>query len=279
MPNPRTKEFPLKHRFGCHFSFKEEDTGGVENRTIIPLYFADQAKTDVIADDIQVHPANDAYEGTVISSACFMNSRVNMVKISEYCMIPPAHDVPDMLYQKAVIAFGLGDSDVEDPAGVTLMSKIQFEKTANALLPLFNTAKLANANLMSTDLTNLTSTQLMEEVTMDPDQLRSEMSSGTLYKKLQAMITGPFTSRVHKDYPYWREQWYKTPPRCRRMLAFTGCYLYVGIQSVVAAGAAATATDLIFPHFDSETTVDENSLSCHFLIEFNEYNDSFDQSP
>ncbi len=156
MPNPRTKEFPLRHSFGVHFQLLEEDTGGVDFATYVPLFFADQAKAEADAQVIQVNPQNDTFEGVTGSPACFMNSRVNKIKITEYCMIPAAYDVPDMMYYKAIVSWGLGDYQIKDPQGVTLLTDLGFVQAADTIHPNWTGTDLDIGTILHADVDGLT---------------------------------------------------------------------------------------------------------------------------
>ncbi len=238
---------------------------------------ADHARTEAIAQAVQTNPVNDSYEGIVNMPNCYMNSRVNKIKITEYCMIPPSYDVPDGIYAKAIYAWGLGDHAVADPQGNTLISKLKFTKAADTLHPTWEGTKLPQANLLHADVDGLTSTQLLEPVDEEPKNLYTDRY-GSLGPKVRSILTGPFWNRVHKDYPYFSDRWYTVPGRTKRMNAFTGCFLYVGVATGIAAGATTAASTEIVPHFVGDTTIDETYLNFHYVFEFNEFNDSFDQS-
>lgn len=279
MPNPRLKQFPLRHRFGYHFTLQEHESAATHFATYLPLIVADQGKTDVVAELVQVHPANDAFEDIVTGTNCHMNSRVNNIKISEYCMIPKEIDEPDCLYWKAIVNFGLGDVDVVAADGTTLLSKLLLTKGADKLMPTYTAgADLENSNLWPSDIDTLDTSQLGEGVSLTPTVLRDHLG-GELGPKVRAQVNGPYINRVHKDFPYFKEAWYKVPGRVRRMNAFTGCYLYVGLNTSIASGASQVLSDKLVPHFDDRLTVEEESLDFHYLIEYNEYHDAFDQSP
>ncbi len=276
MPNPRTKEFPLRHKFSISFSLQEFEASPVHAQTIIPLFMADQAKTESIAQDLQTNPQNDAFEDVVNTPACFMSSRINMIKISEYVMIPTVADVPDMLYEKAVITFGLGDADITAPDGTTLRNRMGFTKAADTLHPTYSTTKCDNGGFMHADVDGLTSTQVLEGVAITAATYKSRQH-GILGAKIRKMMIGPFQNRVHKDYPYWNARWYRVPGATKRMNAFTGCFLFVGVNPAIDDTPSAQQ-DHLSAHFQSDLTIEEESLNCHYLIEFNEFNDSFDQS-
>ncbi len=279
MPNPRTKEFGLRHRVGFHFAIQEFEASHIHHATMLPLFVADQAKTEALAQAVQVHPANDTFENVVNTPMCFMNSRVNRVRVSEYVMVSPAIDVPDNLYQKAIFSWGLGDSDVVAADGTTLVATLKFTKGADHLLPTYVAgADLEHANLVHADIDTLDTSQTLEGIDLTPSEIY-DAKHGELGPKIRAMVDGPFINRVHKDFPAWRDKWYRVPGRVKRMNAFTGCYLYVGMNPSIPDGAANTGVDRIIPHFDDDLTIEEESLQCHFLIEFIEYNDSFDQNP
>lgn len=279
MPNPQLKPFPLRHKFGYHFSLQEFEASHIHLATILPLIVADQGRPDTVAEAVQVHPANDSFEGTVQTPACHMNARINNIKISEYCSIPKEIDEPDALYQKAIMSFGLGDVDVVAADGTTLVAKLKMTKGADNMMPTYTAgADLEHANLVHTDIDTLDTTQTIEGVQLQPSDL-TNFKIGELGPKVSAIVQGPFINRVHRDFPYWREAWYKVPGRVRRMNAFSGCYLYVGMNVSIADGVAATSADSMIAHFDDRLTIEEESLDFHYLIEYNEYHDFFDQSP
>lgn len=273
------KEHAQRHKFGAHFTLQEFETTHLHDATVIPLVVADQGRGEAAAELIQVNPQNDTFEDTVATPACHMNSRVNKVKISEYYSIPADIDEPDMMYAKAIIALGLGDSDVVSVDGTTLISKLKMTKGADNVMPEYVAASdLENANLAPADVDTLDTTQSWEAVSLNAKQLLNHRY-GELGAKVRSMVAGPKWSRVHKDYPYYMSRWYDMPPQCRRMNAFSGCYLWIGLNESLVSGAAAAASDFFTTHFDDRLTIDEESLDCHLLIEFNEYNDAFDQSP
>ncbi len=279
MPNPRTREYPLQHRFGYHFNLQEFESAHTHMSTQLPLIFADQAKTEALADAVQVHPMNDSYEDVVQDPACFMNSRVNNIKITEYCSIPKEIDEPDSMYWKAIFSFGIGDSDVVAADGTTLLSKLLFTKTADAILPTYTAgADLEHASLMATSVTTLDTTQSIEGVGSQPASIITH-KRGELGAKVKAMVDGPFANRVHKDYPYYRSRWYKTPSRTRRMNAFCGCFLYVSVSNSFPDATTNAASGSFGIHFDDRLTIEEESMDFHYVMEYNEYNDNFDQSP
>ncbi len=273
------KEHPLRHSTGYHFNLQEFESSHIHFATHIPLIVADQGRSESDAEAIQVNPANDAYEDIVNTPACFMNSRVNKIKISEYYMIPKDIDEPDMMYQKAVITFGLGDADIVAADGTTLVSILKFTKGADNLMPTYTAgADLEHANLMPADIDTLDTTQSLEGVALAPDTLRTSRN-GELGAKISSMVMGPRLNRVHKDFPYYSSRWFDVPPATRRMNAFCGCYLWVAVNPSLVDAATAAASDHFTPHFDDRLTIEEESLDCHILVEFNEYNDAFDQSP
>ncbi len=276
MPNPRTKEFPLRHKFAMDFTLQEFETSAADFATMIPLFVADQAKTEALAQAVQTNRANDAYEGIVNTPHCFMNSRVNKIKITEYVSIPPSVDLPDAIYSKAVISWGLGDSDIKDPQGNTLLGKLKFTKAADSIHPTYNGTDLLDGGFFNADVDGLTTNGHIEQIALSPSTLRDQRES-SLGPKIRKMVIGPMMSRVHKDFPYFRERWYDVPGSVKRMNSFTGCFLYVGMNTVKSAAASAIEVQFS-PHFDAELTIDEDSLSFHYLIEYNEYHDSFDYS-
>ncbi len=242
------------------------------------MIVADQGRSESDAQLIQVNPNNDTFEDIVNTPACFMNSRVNKVKVSEYYTIPKEIDEPDLVYFKAVMTWGLGDADVVAPDGTTLLSLLQMTKGADNLMPNYIAgADLEHASLAHADVDTLDTTQSWEGVLLS-EQTLSTLRRGELGPKIKSMVAGPIASRVHKDYPYMRSRWYNTPPNVRRMNAFCGCYLWVAVMESIpdALGASSTA---FATHFDDRLTIEEESMDCHILIEFNEYNDSFDQNP
>ncbi len=277
MPNPMTKQFGLKHRFAYDFSLIPESAADLY-ATTIPLFFADSAKNEAAAQAVQVNRANDAYEGVVTTPACYMNSRVNNVKITEYINVPAAYDSPDSLFFKAVFSFNFSDVDIKDPAGSTLIGKIFFEKAADTLHPAWDAGavKITNGSFVHTDVDGLTSTQELEEVPVRPYTLRQERE-GTLGPAVRKVMIGPILNRVHKDFPYFRERWYPVPGNVKRMNSFAGCFLYYGVNDVKTAVATAEEP-WMGSAFDSELTIEEPSVHIHGAVEFNEYHDSFDQS-
>jgi hypothetical protein len=210
LPNPPTKEFPLRHKFAYDFTLKEYQTTPDDYATILPLWFADQSKTEALAQDVQVNRSNDNYEGIVKTPAVYMNSRVNMIKITEYVTVPPELDVPDMLYHKSLITIGMGDADVQDPQGNTLLSKLKFSKAADTIHPTWSGNKLEHGGYAHADVDGLTSTQQLETVVLAPETLINE-KDGSLGPKIRKMVAGPFLNRVHKDFPYYDDRWYNTP--------------------------------------------------------------------
>ncbi len=269
------KEFALRHRFAYDFSLKAE-TSAANHSTYLPLNFADQAKTESIAQAVQVNRQNDSYEGIVSTPACFMNSRVNNVKITEYTRVIAASDIPDIMISKALVTFGMSDHQIIDPAGNTILSALGFEKAADTLNPSYNATKLAQAGFCHADQDGLTTTQVLEGVTLRPQTLM-DTRDGSLGPKIRKMMIGPTYNRLTKDFPWFNSDWYKLPSSGKRMLAFTGCFLYLGMETPKDETPSAQESNFA-DHFASETTVDENLTSSHFLIEYNEYNDSFDQS-
>ncbi len=276
MPNPRTKEFPLRHRFAISFTLQEFETSLVNNNTVLPMWVADQAKTEALAQAVQTNPANDAFEDVVTTPNCFMNSRINKIKITEYCMVPSAADVPDAMYYKAIITWGLGDHAIAAVDGTTLFSTIGFQKNADTIGANYSGNNLENAGFLHPDVDGLTTDGELEQAQIQPSGLETA-KYGELGPKIRSMVVGPIRNRVHKDFPYFSSRWFNTPSAAKRMNAFTGCFLYVGMNDVKTA--VATAVEHRFsPHFDSDLTIDENALNFHYLFEYNEYNDSFDQN-
>ncbi len=278
MPNPRTKEYPLRHRTAFHFQLLEEDTGTTDAATIIPLFFADQAKDEDAAEAVHANPLNDDNAVSVLSGL-HMNSRVNNIHVMEYVMVPAAYDVPDMIYNKQVMSWGLGDVDVKDAQEVTILSKVNFQKNADTISPDYSGTDLPLTNVWPSDCDGLTTDTQGEPTSKGPAAMSFQREQGTLHSKIRAMFSPMGMSRVHKDFPFMSDRWFKTPSRCRRANAFTGCFLYVGIEKVVADGASQAASGALIPHFNTDATIDEPALSCHYLIEFNEFNDAFDQTP
>ncbi len=278
MPNPRTKEFPLRHKFGISFTLQEYETSAVNYATIIPFFFADQAKTDALAQNVEVNPNNDNYVGTVSDAGLYMNSRVNKIKITEYCMVPTVADVPDVLYAKAIISWGMGDADIKDVAAVTLLSKLGFQLNADTISADYSGTDMDNAGLLPPDCDGLTTTLILETIDGKTIESLINQRTGTLGPKVKAMMIGPFLNRVHKDFPYFSERWYSVPGRVKRALANTGCFMYVGVNIAKDDSAPAAVENWPAAHFRSDLTIDEESLNCHYLIEFNEYNDAFSQS-
>jgi len=276
MPNPPTKEFPLRHAFAMDFTLQEFEASPANFATIIPLFFADQAKTEALAQAVQVNRANDNYDGIKNSPACFMNSRVNMIKITEYCMVPAANDIPDAMYHKAIITWGLGDHLIEDPSGVSLLTKLKFTKAADTIHPTWTNVNIEDGGWYHADVDGLTANQEAEAVSLRPDVIQDERD-GSLGPKIRSMVIGPFLNRVHKDYPYYSSRWFQIPGRTKRMNAFTGCFLYVGLNAAKVNAPSAVSQNFS-PHFEGDLTTDERSLAFHYLIEFNEYHDSFDIS-
>ncbi len=279
MPNPRTKEYPLRHLCGYHFQLLEEDTGATDQGTMFPMFFADQAKDEDAAEAIHCHPLNDDFISVTDNAGLHMNSRVNNIHVREYIMIPPAYDVPDMLYNKMVVSWGLNDHSILDAAGATILTALGFQKNADTLSPNYSGVDLPLANLWPADCDGLTADTQGEAMNKSPANLRFAREHGNLSGKIKSMTSPVFTSRVHKDLPFYSDRWVKSPPNCRRAGAFTGCWLYVGINKVIADGATQSTSIIFSPHFDTDSTIDEPALSCHYTVEFNEYNDAFDQSP
>ncbi len=279
MPNPRTKEYPIRHLTGFHFQLLEEDTGDTDAATVLPLFFADQAKDEDAAEAIHTNPLNDDFISQSALSGIHMNSRVNNIHIREYVMIPAAYDVPDMLYNKMVISWGIDDVNKQDATGATILTNLGFQKNADNVSPNYTGTDLPLTNIWPADCEGLTTDTQGEPVTLQPANLIFSREQSNLSPLVRAMASPMGTSRVHKDYPYYSDRWYKSPARCRRANPFTGCFLYVGVNKVLADGATQALSQFLRPHFDTDSTIDEPALSCHYTVEFNEYNDAFDQSP
>jgi len=279
LPNPQLKQFPLRHKFGYNFTLQEFESTHNHTATILPLIVADQGRDDLVAEVVQVHPANDTFEGVVNTPACHMNARINNLKISEYVSIPKDIDEPDNIYYKAIMSLGLGDSDVVAADGTTILSKLALTKGADNIMPTYVAASdLEHSSLVHADIDTLDTSQLLEGVALLPSALRQHLVH-ELGPKMSAIVQGPYINRVHKDFPYFREAWYKVPPRVKRMNAFSGCFLYVGLNESIVDGLVNTAADKLSPHFDDRLTIEEESLDFHYLIEYNEWHDAFDQSP
>ncbi len=152
-------------------------------------------------------------------------------------------------------------------------------KGADNLMPTYTAAAdLEHASLVHADIDTLDTSQLLEGVALTPADIRSH-KHGELGPKIRALVQGPYINRVHKDFPYFREAWYNVPGRVRRMNSFTGCYLYVGVNASIPDGEVNTAADRFVPHFDDRITIEEESLDFHYLVEYSEWHDAFDQSP
>ncbi len=275
MPNPRTKEFGLKHRFAYDFMLRQEQASPVDFATVISLFFADHAKTESIAQDLQVNRANDSYEGVVNTPACFMNSRVNKIKITEYIRVAQALDVPDALLWKSMFSFNFSDVDILDPAGVSILTALGFQKNADTLSANYSGTDMKDGSFCHADQDGLTSNAHLETVVTRPSFLR-DAREGSLGPAVRKVMIGPMMTRCHKDFPIFSERWYNVPGMVKRMNAFAGCFMHYGLNAVKTA--VATAAEPFFSNvFDSELTGDEDSLAVHIAIEFNEFNDSFDQ--
>ena len=276
MPNPQTKEFPLRHKFAYDFALREYETSYDDHSVCLPLWMADQAKDEATAMDVQVNRQNDNYEGLVNTPAIYMNSRVNMLKLTEYYYVDKDYDLPDVLFQKSLITFGLGDSDKKDPQGNTILTALGFTKAADTIHPTWTGTKLASGSFCHADVDGLTTNQQLEQHGVSAQTL-DDNKDGSLGPLVQKMVAGPAFTRVHKDFPYFRAQWYDTPSSAKRANAFTGCFLHCGLNTV--ADSTPTLQNTAFrPHFDTDLTIDEDAINCHILVEFNEYNDAFDQS-
>ncbi len=278
MPNPPTKDYPLRHQAGYHFQLLEEDTGVTDFATIIPFFFADQAKDEDAAESIHVHPLNDDF-ATTGNAGLHMNSRVNNIHIAQYIMVPAAYDVPDMLCNMMNIAWGIDDHATVAADGTTLLANIKFQKNADTISPDYTGTDLPLTNVWPSDCDGLTSDTQGEPVALSPASLDFQRNLGEFHSKLRSMSSKMQVIRIHKDFPYYTDRWFKVPSRCRRANAFTGCFQYIGINTVIADGASAAASGAIIPHFDTDSTIDEPALSVHTYIEFNEYNDAFDKTP
>ncbi len=174
------------------------------------------------------------------------------------------------------MSWGLGDADVVAADGTTILSILKMTKQGDNLLPTYTAASdLEHAGLLHADVDTLDTTQSLEAIDLHPGELLSAQH-GELGPKIRSIVQGPFVNRVHKDFPYFRDSWYKTPPKVRRMNPFVGCYMYVGMSPSVPDGAGSAQISFS-PHFDDDLTVDEESINFHYLLEFNEYNDAFDQ--
>ncbi len=272
MPNPQTKEFALKHRFAVRGAFEAEQATPLNYATMLPLFFADQAKTEALAQGVQVNRANDSYEGVVTTPACYMNSRVNKIKITEYIKISGPYDQVDLIFHKAILSFNFSDVDIKDPAGVTLISKLKMTKAADTLHPTWNGTDVTGTANLHADVDGLTA-GVWEHVSLYPSDLRNHRE-GSLGPSVRKVMIGPILNAIHKDRPYFRERWYDVPGNVKRMNAFAGCYLYIGLNAAAAGGSAEN--DMTYA-FAADLTAEENSLETHFQVEFNEYNDSFDQ--
>ncbi len=279
MANPPTKDYPIRHMTGFHFQLLEEDTGATDFATMFPLFFADQAKDEDAAEAIHTHPLNDDYVSQSLNSGIHMNSRVNNIHVREYVMIPPAYDVPDMLYNKMVVSWGVDDHSVVDAVGATILTNLGFQKNADSISPNYTGTDLPLTNVWPADCDGLTTDTQGEPVAKTPANMRFSREQSILNAKVRTMTSPISSSRVHKDYPYYSDRWYSSPPRCRRANAFTGCFLYIGLIPVIADGASQASSNILPIHFNTDSTIDEPALSCHYTVEFNEYNDAFDNSP
>lgn len=274
MPNPMTKQFPLRHKFAYAFSLQQQEVTPSDFGTILPLFMADQAKTEAIAQGIQVNPVNDNYESIVNTPACFMNSRVNKLKVTEFVSIDNAWDSPHAMYEQAVISLGLGDYQIKDPQGNLLITKLGIVQSGDLIRPSYNGTDILNGSFVSPDIDGLTTDQHLEIVAKRPSALRDERN-GSLGGVVRGKLAGPGLVRLHKDFPRYRSAWYNNPKHIKRMNAFTGCFLYVGMNAPHTAAASA-AENFMATTFDNENTNDEPTTNHHYLIEFNEWNDSFD---
>lgn len=276
MPNPMTKEFGLRHKIVYSFGLRQRETSSTHFATMLPLFFADQAKNEAAAQAIQVNRANDNYEGVVSTPACFMNSRINKIKVTEYVRINSDYDLPDCHYEQAVISMGLGDVDIKDPQGNTLLSKLKLTQAADTLHPTWSNTNINKGCFCHADVDGLTTDQELETVALRPSTLR-EQRDGSLGPKVRKVVAGPGSVFVHKDFPRKRAVWYDVPGQIKRMNAFTACFLYVGLNQVIDDTPTSQQNEW-GTVFTSDITLDEDTTDHFYMIEFNEYNDSFDQN-
>ena len=270
MPNPIGKEYGYWHVTKNEFNLKVSDD--TKNKTILPLFMSDQAKSDPTA--INVNPQNENFSAKTTSPATYMGSRVNKM----YLRVLVSHKFANgatswaYVYKSGLISNTFDDLLETDSAGVTLADKIGLQvesSNQDTIHPKWSGTDLNNGSNLHADVAGLTGGQGIESISgPDSEDLEDDFKEDELRGLIKKAYHGHPTSYIaRREAPFFNEGWVDVDPRLIKQQKQTFCGLYFDVPH----------NDYQFIHNGDIPAAD----AIRFYIEcwFKEYNDDFNQRP
>ena len=275
MANKPLRAHPLRHAFKGGFELRGEDDS--LNSTILPIFFCDQNKGDPSTRYVNPLRETGEYEGRVAEASTYPNSVINNVRVR--LTISQSHDETNsrleaLLYVAGTLALSFDDVDKKNEDGsktVGNVLRLQRETSnEDTIHPIWTGTDLTvNGNTLPSDVPALTSGQAQEVVAFDYEDYLDVMYSKILSGALKSVTMGGLKEYVtRKDTPYVTDTWYKVPSKVKRQNKGT---FYGILFHLPQAGNTRQFWTT------GEMTNTHDHIRINFEVEFNEYNDLFNQ--
>ena len=275
MPNKPLKEYPLRHKFEGSFELSMEQAAA--NDTFLPLFMCDQNKTTPHAvDSVNVNPMSETADyDTDSGCTTFPNSVVNNVHLRLMVSMPIEDTtVTHALYIAGMVCTSIDDVDADNEDGtktVGSVMKLKRETTnEDTVHPDWSGTDInALATLLPDDVPGLTGTQQIEAIDFDYDSYRDELFHGQLSGMLKKVTNGGLREYViFRERPYMTDSWIKVSPRVKRQNKGTFCGILFHLPQ-------SRNTRQFWDAAEVDATKEHLRIS--YQVEFNEYNDNFNQ--
>lgn len=268
----RTKWYPSPHHFSIDYAHGLE-TGVVNNTTILPLAFTDEAQGAPLA--LETHPENAAF-AVQAKANCFPDSRIDFIVASLRFSMTKAALETDKLH---VIRCGFmpifttfDDLDAVDELSTLTIGQVlemQDEDTDNQAFPLYNDIKLtelvAGSATLHADQPGLTTTQVLEGVAFAVDTYYDNLQFLTTSNKLKVCQGGLKWFELQRNHPTKTVK-IRIRPKVKRMVkkAFMGVLVVVPpVGGNHSYNFAADTTNVLH-------------VSVQTQVRYNEWNQDFD---
>jgi len=275
MPNRQLKEYPLYHHYEGSFELSAENSA--IDTTYIPFFATDEGLTN--PEDVQVNPTNDNYQRQV-DWMCYKNSVINNVRL-RLCLNITSDVVSTtaeyqalkaLVYRYMPVGVTLDDIELDFKDGsqsISSILKLQKESSnLNQIHPTWNGSDLVYPTTLPSAAVGLTTNQNHEAVTFDQDNFEIEIASCELQQHLKRITQGGLRTGIVKlDSPIYDDTWYKVPSYVKRCNHWTFFGLLIHCPQMDATEQFHRASDLA-----------GTGIKVGFDVQFNEYNDAFDQS-
>ncbi len=274
------RKFDARHEFIMSSQFYIDASAANTNSTMIPIIMNDDAQGDPMS--FKAHPEHASW-AEVAQPTCFPDSEIKNMKITIDIIVPKNTSAitSQLNFQYGLIscAFPEDLDALDEKSGLTLKEvlEIQKETTDRQCYPLYNGTDLANPSSLPANIPGLTTNQLVEGISWDPEVLKDQRRYGRikgLIKKCMPIGMRSVTLRGRSVAGYAKRITINFTPSNAK---FINPYTFLGVVLYMPSNGAINAwdKDIHQPVSDADLTSNTEYVIFAVHAQYDERNPEF----